>query len=108
MPAALDVTGGRLPTERAVRKRWQIESMASHVSSILKDGDIVVEFCCGSGHLSLPLAYMHPECTFLLIDNNRVALNIGIFTFPLSYLSTCYFSCCTGCETGLAERITAV
>lgn len=39
---------GKLPLERAQRKRQQIENMVDHVKHLLSGGsDIIVDFCAG-------------------------------------------------------------
>lgn len=40
-------------------------------------GDIVVEFCAGSGYVALPLACLFPQCTFVLLDKKEPSLAIG-------------------------------
>lgn len=39
-----------------------------------KDGDTVVDFCCGSGHLGIVIAYLVPNLTVILVDNKEESL----------------------------------
>lgn len=96
---------GHLPPERVERKQHQITNMmffvAVHLLSLgahpqlwqarhgedgansvatRQDGDPllrVVDFCCGGGHQSLPLAYMFPQVQFVLIDCKARSLDIA-------------------------------
>ena len=93
--------GGHLPPERLHRKRAQIESIAQLVHLMLVhptqtrdagggdgtqardagggDGtqQIVVDFCGGSGHLSLVLAAAFPAIRFVVVDFNAKALQLA-------------------------------
>jgi ubiquinone/menaquinone biosynthesis C-methylase UbiE len=42
-----------------------------------RPGDVVVEFCAGSGYVALPLACLFPQCTFVLLDKKEPSLAIG-------------------------------
>jgi len=37
----------------------------------------VVDFCCGCGHQSIPLAYLYPEVEFVLLDMKAASLEIA-------------------------------
>lgn len=39
-----------------------------------KDGDTIVDFCCGSGHLGIVIAYLVPSLTVILVDNKEESL----------------------------------
>lgn len=41
---------------------------------MVKDGDTVVDFCCGSGHLGIVIAYLVPSLTVILVDNKEESL----------------------------------
>ena len=73
----VDPSGGNVPESRLRRKREQISSLCAAVASVLKDGDVVVDFCSGSGHAALPLAYEFPRCHFVLCDARGESLAIG-------------------------------
>lgn len=78
LPRPLDPEfGGGLPASRAVKKRQQIENLIYFVSPFLKPKSLLVEFCSGSGHVSLPLAHLFPQCHFIMIDKNPVSIQIG-------------------------------
>jgi len=77
VPDGVDPTSGFLKEGRAERKRWQVENFIQLAQSLLKDGEVVVDFCSGSGHLSIPMAYRFPDCHFILVERNPVPLEIG-------------------------------
>lgn len=70
-------TVGQLPLDRRVRKRQQLMNIMSFIVPFLKDGMIVVDFCCGCGHQSIPLAYHFPKCTFILLDCKKRSLDFA-------------------------------
>jgi len=47
LPASVSPAAGELPGERIDRKMDQIESLFWGVSSLMKPGDTIVDFCCG-------------------------------------------------------------
>lgn len=76
MPKGIDPASGFLNDKRAIRKRWQVENFIQISKEIMiKDGTIV-DFGSGSGHLSLPMAYMFPSCQFILVEKNPYPLEI--------------------------------
>eukprot|EP01138_Halocafeteria_seosinensis_P015951 gb/GECG01016278.1/.p1 GENE.gb/GECG01016278.1/~~gb/GECG01016278.1/.p1 ORF type:complete len:473 (+),score=51.87 gb/GECG01016278.1/:1-1419(+) len=60
------------------RKLHQIVNMVLSAMAIVRDGDKIVDFCGGSGHLSVLLAYLLPSCDVLLVDYNRRSLDIAL------------------------------
>lgn len=66
--------GGELPEKRLQRKKDQLESLAKEVIAISKDGDLIVDFCSGAGHLGLLLAYKLPNCKIVLLENKEESL----------------------------------
>lgn len=72
IPEGANPYAGHLPDSRVQRKSQQLENLALAVLSIVKEGDIIVDFCCGSGHLGILIAYLLPRCTIILLDNNKV------------------------------------
>ena len=80
LPAALDVGadgGGGLPEDRRARKREQLENVMSYVDALASPGDVVVDFCAGCGHQSLPLAYVRRDVTFVLVDKKARSLAVA-------------------------------
>jgi hypothetical protein len=77
MPEGIDPSSGLLLTDRAIRKRWQIENFFQIIRTFIKSGDTVVDFGSGSGHLSLPMAYLFPDCHFILVERNDMPLRLG-------------------------------
>ena len=79
---ALDVAhprGGMVPSDRGDRKREQILNMSLFVAPLIahQPDAVVVDFCCGGAHQSLPLAAIFPEATFVLVDLKRRSLDVA-------------------------------
>lgn len=66
--------GGNLPENRLKRKKDQLFSLAREVIAIAKDGDRIVDFCSGQGHLAIILAYKLPQCLIYVLDNKDESL----------------------------------
>ncbi|KAL3880203.1 hypothetical protein ACJMK2_032464 [Sinanodonta woodiana] len=64
-----------LPEKRVARKCQQLENLATAVKAIARDGDVVVDFCSGGGHLGIVLAYLLPKCQIYLVENKEESLN---------------------------------
>ena len=73
---ALGPEGGQLPPDRIERKILQLNNIMSFAVPFLQQGTKVVDFCCGCGHQSIPLAYLFPHCHFTLVDMNPTSLEI--------------------------------
>ncbi|XP_053663335.1 glutathione S-transferase C-terminal domain-containing protein homolog [Anopheles marshallii] len=64
--------GGKLPPARILRKRHQLESLVNEVMRLANDGNkTIVDFCSGTGHLGILLAYLLPRCTVYLLENKE-------------------------------------
>ncbi|GIY17021.1 glutathione S-transferase C-terminal domain-containing protein [Caerostris darwini] len=74
LPPDLHPATGDLPQERIERKCQQIESMVTAVLKVAIDGQIIVEFCAGGGHVGLLLAYFLPSCKVILIENKESSI----------------------------------
>ena len=77
MPNGIDPAFGFLKEKRLKRKRWQLENLIQLAESLIKGGEVVVDFGSGSGHISIPMAYRFPDCHFILVEKNPVPLEIG-------------------------------
>ncbi|OWZ21925.1 Glutathione S-transferase [Phytophthora megakarya] len=80
LPDGIHPRDGKLPAERARNKRQQVDNLAIFLQRILRPGDVVVEFCAGSGYVALPLACLFPQCTFVLLDKKEPSLAIAQLT----------------------------
>ncbi|OAD57599.1 Glutathione S-transferase C-terminal domain-containing protein like protein [Eufriesea mexicana] len=67
--------GGSLPPTRLKRKHEQLQNMCKPVIKLAKAGDIIVDFCSGSGHLGILVAHLLPHCTVILLENKEKSLN---------------------------------
>jgi SAM-dependent methyltransferase len=81
-PPELDVahpSGGAVPADRGARKRDQLLNIFLFVAPFLrrKPDAVVVDFGCGGGHQSLPLAYHFPDACFVLVDAKRRSLDVA-------------------------------
>lgn len=74
IPDGANPSAGHLPDERMHRKSQQLENLASAVQNIAKEGDLIVDFCSGSGHLGILLAHILPKCTIILLENKEQSL----------------------------------
>jgi len=75
MPNHVHPISGDLKSLRATRKQQQIENLVQGCRNVSKDGDVIVEFCCGGGHVGIVLAYLMPSCKVILLDNKEESLN---------------------------------
>ncbi|CAK9804856.1 Glutathione S-transferase C-terminal domain-containing protein homolog [Anthophora quadrimaculata] len=66
--------GGFLPPARLKKKHEQLQNMCKPVMKLAKSGDIIVDFCSGSGHLGILVAYLLPYCTVVLLENKEESL----------------------------------
>ena len=67
--------GGSLPPARLRKKQEQLQNMCKPVMKLAKAGDIIVDFCSGSGHLGILVAYLLPQCNVILLENKEESLN---------------------------------
>lgn len=74
LPIDVNPFNGDLPNKRMLRKQQQLESMATEVVRISKKSDVIVDFCCGTGHLGILIACLLPDCHVILLDNNEESL----------------------------------
>ncbi|ETL44976.1 hypothetical protein L916_04821 [Phytophthora nicotianae] len=77
LPDGIHPRDGKLSAERARNKRQQVDNLAVFLRRILRPGDVVVEFCAGSGYVALPLACLFPQCKFVLLDKKEPSLAIA-------------------------------
>nr|UYI58580.1 glutathione S-transferase 9 [Grapholita molesta] len=74
VPDGANPCAGHLPDERMARKAEQLENLALAVQSIARKGDLIVDFCSGSGHLGILIAHLLPQCTVILLENKEQSL----------------------------------
>jgi hypothetical protein len=96
MPAPL-VPSSHMPPQRARRKEHQLQNMTNGVRALLENlkprhslnlateissahsppsaacRPVLVDFCCSSGHLGFPLAFLLPHCDVILLEHNAAA-----------------------------------
>ena len=65
---------GSLPEARLARKAAQLESLALALVEIAKEGDTVVDFCAGGGHLGLLLSHLLPHSVVHMVENKEESL----------------------------------
>lgn len=66
--------GSGLPKHRLIRKRQQLQNLTYAVQLMAKDGDKIVDFCSGTGHLGILLAMRLPKCSIILMENKSYSL----------------------------------
>lgn len=64
-----------LPQERLLRKRQQLENLANAVTSLACQGQRIIDFCSGTGHLGILLALKLPQCEIILLENKAISLH---------------------------------
>ncbi|XP_072944578.1 glutathione S-transferase C-terminal domain-containing protein homolog [Epargyreus clarus] len=74
IPDGANPAAGHLPNERILRKSQQLENLTLTVMSVAKEGDLIVDFCSGSGHLGILIAHLLPKCTVILLENKEQSL----------------------------------
>jgi Methyltransferase domain len=64
--------------ERSRRKEEQVTSMLRCILPLIPAASktVVVDFGGGSGHLSIPLALLRPECTVICLDLSKQSLDL--------------------------------
>jgi len=75
IPFEATPAGGSLPAARLRRKQDQLQNLCKPVLKLAKAGDIIVDFCSGTGHLGILIAYLLPHCTIILLENKEESLN---------------------------------
>ncbi|KAJ1521400.1 hypothetical protein ONE63_003075 [Megalurothrips usitatus] len=78
LPLEIQPEGGHVPEKRQVRKAEQLKNMARAVMKLAQPGQKIVDFCSGSGHLGLLLAWLLPSCTILLLENKDKSLQRAV------------------------------
>lgn len=75
IPFEANPMSGALPETRAYRKCHQLENLAKSVLKLVQNKKCrIIDFCSGSGHLGILLAYLLPECEIILIENKEMSL----------------------------------
>ncbi|XP_022127133.2 glutathione S-transferase C-terminal domain-containing protein homolog [Pieris rapae] len=74
VPDGANPSAGHLPDVRVNRKSQQLENLTLAVTSMAQDGDVIVDFCSGSGHLGILIAHLLPKCTVILLENKELSL----------------------------------
>lgn len=87
-------TGGKLPSKRIDRKKHQLECLANEVINLAKPGDTIVDFCSGTGHLGILLAFLLPDCTIYLLENKEESQQLAMDRVQrLGLKNVVYFQC---------------
>ncbi|KAG8178028.1 hypothetical protein JTE90_015831 [Oedothorax gibbosus] len=94
LPPLLHPAQGDLPQKRIERKCQQIESMVSATLKVAVEGQTIVEFCAGGGHVGLLLAYLLPNCKVILIENKESSMSRAISRAEELKLENIYFYQC--------------
>lgn len=88
------ISGGQLPTKRIDRKKAQLECLANEVIALSRPGDVIVDFCSGTGHLGILLAYLLPNCTIYLLENKEESQQLAMNRVnKLGLNNVVYFQC---------------
>lgn len=68
---------GHVPASRYERKQEQLQNLCQAVLKLAKDGDTIVDFCSGSGHLGILVAHLLPRCKVILMENKDTPMDIA-------------------------------
>ncbi|CAI5731257.1 unnamed protein product [Peronospora farinosa] len=93
LPDGIHPRDGKLPPQRARNKQHQVDNLAVFLQRILRPGNIVVEFCAGSGYVALPLACLFSHCTFVLLDKKEPSLAIAKERIAAAHLTNVEIFC---------------
>ncbi|KAF5283825.1 hypothetical protein FQA39_LY04645 [Lamprigera yunnana] len=76
LPLDASPESGALPASRQNRKCQQLENLAKATlkAAKLKENNIVVDFCSGSGHLGILIAALLPKSHIILVENKEKSL----------------------------------
>lgn len=66
---------GELPIQRLERKKSQLKSLTNEVLKIAQPGDVIVDFCSGTGHLGFLIAKLLPKCRIIVLENKEESIN---------------------------------
>ncbi|XP_014260137.1 glutathione S-transferase C-terminal domain-containing protein homolog [Cimex lectularius] len=69
-----DVPCPDVPLSRCERKMQQLLNLVKPTICVSKNGDVIVDFCSGSGHLGIMIAHFLPNSTIILLDNKENSL----------------------------------
>ncbi|XP_011503144.1 PREDICTED: glutathione S-transferase C-terminal domain-containing protein homolog [Ceratosolen solmsi marchali] len=116
--------GGDLPSTRSQRKFQQLESLCKPILKLAKEGNTIVDFCSGGGHLGILLAYLLPNCNLILLENKAKSMkkakerikklllsNITFYQSNLNYfkgpfdIGTCLHACGVATDLVLQQCI---
>ncbi|XP_054846074.1 glutathione S-transferase C-terminal domain-containing protein [Eublepharis macularius] len=74
LPAAVNPGEGKMSSDRALRKRQQLNNLVALVTKLARPGDVIVDFCSGGGHVGIVLAHILPSCQIILVENKELSL----------------------------------
>lgn len=66
---------GEMPMSRLEKKKSQLKSLANEVLKIAQSGDVIVDFCSGTGHLGFLVAKMLPRCRIIVLENKEESIS---------------------------------
>ncbi|XP_044005434.1 glutathione S-transferase C-terminal domain-containing protein homolog [Aphidius gifuensis] len=64
IPFEAGPNGGELPKKRLQRKYEQLENLCKATLKLAKSGDKIVDFCAGTAHLGILVAYLRQDCHY--------------------------------------------
>lgn len=70
-----DAGPNELPKKRLQRKYEQLENLCKATLKLAKSGDKIVDFCAGTAHLGILVAYLRQDCRIIILENKEESLN---------------------------------
>lgn len=88
------LSSGEFPKDRHDRKKSQLKSFVSEVLRIARDGDTIVDFCSGTGHVGLLIALLLPTCKVIILENKEESIKrANIKAKKLQLTNVTYYQC---------------
>jgi SAM-dependent methyltransferase len=94
LPDGVSLVEEHLPEKRLEKKRRQVENMIACLKTFVRPGHVIVEFCCGSGHVALVAAHLFKETTVVLVDSKQQSLERARQRAEIAKLTNVAFVLC--------------
>lgn len=93
VPYEAKLVNRHVSATRRNRKLEQVQNLYKAVLKLAKDGDTIVDFCSGSGHLGILIAHLLPRCKVILMENKDVSMTLArqrVEKLRLTNVRLCY------------------
>lgn len=98
---------GELPAQRLDNKKSQLKSLTNEVLKIAQPGDVIVDFCSGTGHLGFLIAKLLPDCHVIILENKEESINRAKVKAKMLQLhNVTFYQCNLVCQCCLFSKLT--